>query len=48
MFQRGEIQFGDGTDLAALADHMISVTPLRLDLTDDESRLRLESAFAGR
>ena len=45
MFQRGEIQFGDGTDLAALAGQMISVTPLRLDLTDDEARLRLERAF---
>ena len=38
----------DGTDLAALAGQKISVTPLRLDLTDDESRLRLEGAFAGR
>ena len=46
MFQRGEIRFGDGTDLAALAGQMISVTPLRLDLTDDESRLRLEKAMA--
>jgi 5'-nucleotidase len=46
MFQRGEIEFGDGTDLAALASLMISVTPLRLDLTDDQSRLRLEKAFA--
>jgi 5'-nucleotidase len=46
MFQRGEIEFGDGTDLAALASHMISVTPLRLDLTDDKSRLRLERAFS--
>jgi 5'-nucleotidase len=48
MFQRGEIQFSDGTDLAALAAQTISVTPLRLDLTDDESRLRLEEAFAQR
>ena len=46
MFQRGEIELGDGTDLAALANRMISVTPLRLDLTDDDSRLRLERAFA--
>jgi 5'-nucleotidase len=46
MFQRAEIQFDDGTDLAALAERKISVTPLRLDLTDDESRLRLEKAFA--
>ena len=46
MFQRAEIQFDDGTDLAALAEQKISVTPLRLDLTDDEYRLRLEKAFA--
>jgi broad specificity polyphosphatase/5'/3'-nucleotidase SurE len=46
MFQRGEIEFADGTDLAALANLMISVTPLRLDLTDEESRLRFEKAFA--
>ena len=46
MFQRGEIELGDGTDLAALANRMISVTPLRLDLTDDDSRLRFERAFA--
>ncbi len=46
MFQRSEITFDDGTDLAALAEQKISVTPLRLDLTDDESRLRLEKAFA--
>jgi 5'-nucleotidase len=46
MFQRSEIRFDDGTDLAALAENKISVTPLRLDLTDDESRLRLEEAFA--
>src|SRR5208283_4220015 len=48
MFQRGEISFGDGTDLAALAAQKISVTPLRLDLTADDERLRLEEAFAAR
>ena len=48
MFMRGEIQFEDGTDLAALARGKISVTPLRLDLTDDDSRLRFEKAFAPR
>jgi 5'-nucleotidase len=46
MFQRAEIHADDGTDVAALAEQKISVTPLRLDLTDDESRLRLEKAFA--
>jgi len=48
MFQRGEIRFDEDTDLAALAANQISVTPLRLDLTDDETRLRLEKAFATR
>ncbi len=48
MFQRGEISFEDDSDLAALAAQKISVTPLRLDLTDDEHRLRLEKAFAAR
>ena len=48
MFQRGEIRFDDGTDLAALAENKISVTPLRLDLTDDDSRLRFEKAFERR
>jgi 5'-nucleotidase len=48
MFQGGEIQFEDGADLAALAARKISVTPLRLDLTDDDERLRLERAFATR
>jgi len=48
MFLRGEIRFEDGTDLAALARRKISVTPLRLDLTDDDSRLRFEKAFAPR
>jgi 5'-nucleotidase len=46
MFQRADIEYAEGTDLAALAERKISVTPLRLDLTDDESRLRLEKAFA--
>jgi len=48
MFQRGEMSFDDDTDLAALAAQKISVTPLRLDLTDDNERLRLETAFAVR
>ena len=48
MFVRGEVQFETGSDLAALADNRISVTPLRLDLTDEDSRARLENAFAAR
>ena len=47
-FQRGEISFSDDTDLAAIALGKISVTPLRLDLTDEDSRLRFEKAFAVR
>ena len=46
MFQRGEIQFEAGTDLAALGDSRISVTPLRLDLTDEAQRVAYEKAFA--
>ncbi len=46
MFQRGEFEQEDGTDLHALAANKISITPLRLDLTDDESRERFAKAFA--
>jgi 5'-nucleotidase len=46
MFQRGAFEHEDGTDLAAVAAKKISITPLRLDLTDDESRVRFEKAFA--
>ncbi len=48
MFQRGAYEHEDGTDLAALAAKKISITPLRLDLTDNDSRLRFEEAFARR
>ncbi len=48
MFQRGAFEPGEGTDLAALAEKKISITPLRLDLTDNDSRLRFEQAFARR
>src|SRR6516164_1973703 len=34
MFQRGAFEQEEGSDLAALAARKISVTPLRLDLTD--------------
>ncbi len=46
MFQRGEIRFDEGTDLAAMAARRIAVTPLRLDLTDDIELARLEGAFS--
>ena len=48
MFQRSAFEQGEGTDLAALAANKISITPLRLDLTDHDSRLRFEEAFARR
>ena len=37
----------DGTDLAALADNRISVTPLRLDLTDQPFLTKLAELFSG-
>ena len=48
MFQRSPFEQAEGTDLAALTAKKISITPLRLDLTDHDSRLRLEEAFARR
>jgi 5'-nucleotidase len=48
MFQRGPYEQAEGTDLAALAAKKVSITPLRLDLTDHDSRLRFEEAFAKR
>jgi 5'-nucleotidase len=40
-FARGTSKPGQGTDLEALAQNKISVTPLRLDLTDEPARERL-------
>ena len=37
MFQRQSFTPPAGTDIAALLDNRISLTPLRLDLTDDET-----------
>ncbi len=37
----GNMGAGEGSDLAALNDHRISVTPLRLDLTDEPFMTRL-------
>jgi 5'-nucleotidase len=48
MFQRSPFEQAEGTDLAALAAKKISITPLRLDLTDYDSRVRFEEAFARR
>ena len=43
--QRSEFSYGHGTDLEALAQKKISVTPLRLDLTDEPTLTRLASAL---
>ncbi|MBV8568005.1 MAG: 5'/3'-nucleotidase SurE [Methylobacteriaceae bacterium] len=43
---RGKFPLGHGTDLAALAGNQISVTPLRLDLTDEPTLTRYAHAFA--
>jgi 5'-nucleotidase len=40
-FSRGFPKLHDGTDLAALSQNRISVTPLRLDLTDEPFMTRL-------
>ncbi len=45
-FSRGGYEPGNGTDLKALADGRISVTPLRLDLTDEPAMTRFAQAFA--
>ena len=44
-YARGVKPAGDGTDLAALADKRISVTPLRLDLTDEPFMTKLAELF---
>jgi 5'-nucleotidase len=40
-FERLRSPFRDGTDLSALADNRIAVTPLRLDLTDEPFMTKL-------
>ena len=46
-FARGHKPTGaNGTDLNALADNRISVTPLRLDLTDEPFMTKLAAVFA--
>jgi 5'-nucleotidase len=39
------VQAADGTDLAALDEHCIAVTPLRLDMTDEPYMTRLAALF---
>jgi 5'-nucleotidase len=45
-FSRRKDVPGNGTDLWAIADRRISVTPLRLDLTDEPTMTRFAQAFA--
>ncbi|MDX7950366.1 5'/3'-nucleotidase SurE [Lichenihabitans sp. Uapishka_5] len=45
-FAKGKHVPAEGTDLYALAEKKISVTPLRLDLTDEASRKALAQGFA--
>ena len=45
-FQRQTSEPAAGSDLAALAANFISVTPLRVDLTDREAMDRFAAAFA--
>jgi 5'-nucleotidase len=44
-FARGKITPAEGTDLHALADQRIAITPLRLDLTDLPNLTRLAEAL---
>jgi 5'-nucleotidase len=46
-FGRGPAaEAGQGTDLRALADRKIAITPLRLDLTDEPFMTQLADIFA--
>jgi 5'-nucleotidase len=45
-FQRAKQSPANGTDLKALMENRISVTPLRLDLTDEPTMTRYARAFA--
>jgi 5'-nucleotidase len=44
-FQRDVREPASGTDLYALSKHRISVTPLKLDLTDEPSLTRYARIF---
>lgn len=44
-FQRGNFTPGTGTDLRAVEENRISVTPLQLDLTDHPTVTRLAAVF---
>jgi 5'/3'-nucleotidase len=44
-FERPSFTAGEGTDLEAVAQNRISVTPLRLDLTDEQALAHFAGAF---
>ena len=46
-FAKARFEPGNGSDLRAIAEHRISVTPLRLDLTDEPELTRFAKAFEG-
>lgn len=46
MFKRGGFEPGVGTDIEALAAGKVSITPLKLDLTDEATRARYAAVFA--
>ena len=45
-FAKARFEPGNGTDLKAIAEKRISVTPLRLNLTDEPTLTRFAQAFA--
>ena len=45
MCARARSRGDDGTDIAALADNRITVTPLRLDMTDEPFMTKLAELF---
>ena len=46
-FAKARFEPGNGSDLKAIAEKRISVTPLRLDLTDEPTLTHFAQAFAG-
>ena len=46
-FARGKVVPGEGTDLHALADRRISITPIKLDLTDLPTATEFARVFGG-
>ena len=46
-FSRKRYELANGTDLKALSENRISITPLRLDLTDEPTVTLMAKAFPG-